>query len=323
MNASLTQIDDQNNNTFYNSLRRNSKSVTFEKVPKHQRTSTCGSGSTMDEEYNESYLSSSRMDEELSNPQFISNYRKDIFRYILEEQSNYLPDSCFMEQTQKDINQKMRSILIDWIEEVHMKFKLSPNSLYLAINLIDRYLSFNIVKRNKLQLVGVASLFISSKFEEIYPPNIKDFVYVCDRAYTKEEILQMEGFILNTVNFQLNYTSPLRFLEFTVIENTQIEDNKVFQTQQFQLSSYILEIALHSYESLQYLPSQLAQSALLLSNKILGIQSDIEITDESKYCATYLLQLYYNNQNNTLYPAVKRKYAREEHLQVSQITISI
>jgi cyclin B len=75
----------------------------------------------------------------------------------------------------------------------------------------------------------VASLFVASKFEEIYPPNIKDFVYVCDRAYTKDEILQMEGSILNTINFQLNYVSPTRFLELQIIENTLIEDSTIFQ----------------------------------------------------------------------------------------------
>lgn len=75
----------------------------------------------------------------------------------------------------------------------------------------------------------MASLFVASKFEEIYPPNIKDFVYVCDRAYTKDEILQMEGSILNTINFQLNYVSPTRFLELQIIENTLIEDSTIFQ----------------------------------------------------------------------------------------------
>lgn len=83
----------------------------------------------------------------------------------------------------------MRSILVDWLVYVHLKFKLQPETLFMAINLIDRYLSKNTIMRNKLQLVGVASLFIASKFEEIYAPELKDFVYVCDNAYTKEEIL--------------------------------------------------------------------------------------------------------------------------------------
>ena len=86
----------------------------------------------------------------------------------------------------------MRSILIDWLVEVHLKFKLVPESLYLTVNLIDRYLEREQVHRSKLQLVGVTAMLIACKYEEIYPPIVKDFVYITDNAYTKEEILEQE-----------------------------------------------------------------------------------------------------------------------------------
>lgn len=99
-------------------------------------------------------------------------------------------------QRQEDINEKMRSILIDWLIEVHLKFKLVPESLFLTVNLIDRYLEREQVNRQKLQLVGVTAMLIACKYEEIYPPIVKDFVYITDNAYTKEEILEMERKIL-------------------------------------------------------------------------------------------------------------------------------
>ena len=86
----------------------------------------------------------------------------------------------------------MRSILVDWLVEVHLKFKLVPETLYLTVNIIDRYLSLTSVTRPKLQLVGVTALLIASKYEEIYPPELRDLVYICDRAYSKSEILKME-----------------------------------------------------------------------------------------------------------------------------------
>lgn len=86
----------------------------------------------------------------------------------------------------------MRAILIDWLIEVHLKFKLLPETLFLTINLIDRYLEKQIIPRTKLQLIGVTSMLISSKYEEIYAPEVRDFVYITDKAYTKEEILAME-----------------------------------------------------------------------------------------------------------------------------------
>lgn len=86
----------------------------------------------------------------------------------------------------------MRAILIDWLIEVHLKFKLLPETLFLTVNLIDRFLEKAIIQRTKLQLVGVTSMLIASKYEEIYAPEVRDFVYITDKAYSKEEILKME-----------------------------------------------------------------------------------------------------------------------------------
>ena len=90
---------------------------------------------------------------------------------------------------QAHINEKMRAILIDWLVEVHLKFQLMPETLYLTVNLIDRFLEKETIARNKLQLVGVTAMFIASKYEEIYAPECRDFVYISDKAYTRDEIL--------------------------------------------------------------------------------------------------------------------------------------
>lgn len=83
----------------------------------------------------------------------------------------------------------MRAILVDWIIEVHLKFKLLPETLFITVSLIDRYLEIEQIKRTNLQLVGVTAMLIASKYEEIYAPEVRDFVYITDNAYTKEEIL--------------------------------------------------------------------------------------------------------------------------------------
>ena len=86
----------------------------------------------------------------------------------------------------------MRGILVDWLSEVHLKFKLVPETLYLSVNLIDRYLEKELVQRSHLQLIGVTAMLIASKYEEIYAPEVKDFVYITDKAYSKDQILQLE-----------------------------------------------------------------------------------------------------------------------------------
>ena len=87
---------------------------------------------------------------------------------------------------QDDINDRMRAILVDWLVEVHLKFKLMPETLYLTVNIIDRFLEVRSVMRSKLQLVGVTAMLLASKYEEIYAPEVRDFVYITDRAYTRE-----------------------------------------------------------------------------------------------------------------------------------------
>jgi len=83
----------------------------------------------------------------------------------------------------------MRKILVGWLIEVHLKFKLLPETLYLTVNLIDRYCERKHINRANYQLVGVTAMLIASKYEEIYAPEIRDFVYITDKAYTKEQIL--------------------------------------------------------------------------------------------------------------------------------------
>ena len=102
---------------------------------------------------------------------------------------------------QPDVNEKMRAILVDWLVEVHLKFKLVPETLYLTVNLIDRYLAQVTVMREKLQLIGVTAMLIASKYEEIYAPEVQDFVYITDRAYSKSEILECEFSMLSALDF--------------------------------------------------------------------------------------------------------------------------
>ena len=87
------------------------------------------------------------------------------------------------------INKGMRAILVDWLVEVAEEYNLVPETLFLTVNYIDRFLSSNaIVDPSKLQLVGVACMLIASKLEEIYPPEISEFVYITNSTYTGDEV---------------------------------------------------------------------------------------------------------------------------------------
>lgn len=156
----------------------------------------------------------------------------------------------------------MRAILVDWITEVHLKFKLLPETLFITINLIDRYLSVVSIKRNNLQLVGVTAMLIASKYEEIYPPEVRDFVYITDNAYSKSEIFAMEESILSAINFNVTCCSPYRFLER--FYKMAPESPRLWN-----LARYLIELPLIEQRMLKYSPSKLAASAVYMARIIL------------------------------------------------------
>ena len=145
------------------------------------------------------------------NPLAVTEYVNDIFSYWfrVEPDTQVAPNYMLI---QTDINDKMRAILIDWLVEVHLKFKLMPETLFLTHNLIDRFLSKKVVTRKNLQLVGVTAMLLASKYEEIWAPEVRDFVYISDRAYTRDQILNMEKIMLNVLRFNLTVPTPFNFL---------------------------------------------------------------------------------------------------------------
>jgi cyclin B len=119
------------------------------------------------------------------------------------------------------------------------------------------------VQRPKLQLVGITSLLIASKYEEYQPPELRDLVHLCDKAYSKSEILDMEEIILKKLDYKITIPSAHAFLvRFLKAAHA---DKKIVQ-----LSCYILDGTLQSYNLLDYLPSQIAAAAILIARRNAG-----------------------------------------------------
>jgi hypothetical protein len=176
------------------------------------------------------------------------------FARLLQERTTPVP---YMDD-QEFLNGMMRAILVDWLVEVHMKFRLMPETLYLSINIIDRYLSQVQVERQKLQLVGVTALLIACKYEEIYPPEVKDCVYITDRAYTRQDVLDMETDIVKILQFKMTVPTGHPFLQrfLHVARATKVMRN---------LANYYMERMLQEYSTLSYRPSLVAAAAVCLA----------------------------------------------------------
>lgn len=155
--------------------------------------------------------STRRFKEDLDKFFEIEEYRDDILNYLREAEQRHRPKAMYMRK-QPDISHSMRTILVDWLVEVGEEYRLQNETLCLAVSYIDRFLSVMSVVRAKLQLVGTAAMFIAAKYEEIYPPDVGEFVYITDSTYTKKQVLRMEQLILKVLTFDLCVPTTSVFL---------------------------------------------------------------------------------------------------------------
>jgi len=251
------------------------------------------------------------------NIQHVGEYAPEIFSLLLKEEVKHLPRHNYME-LQKDINAKMRAILMDWLVEVHMKYRLRNETLYLTVSTIDRYLTHMPVLRKKLQLVGVVAMFIAAKFEEINPPGVNDYEYITDNAYTKEDILNMECQMLTTLNFQIVVPTAAHFMDRLQRINDCDESHCEF-------IHYLSELALLEIRMMRYTPSHLVSAAILLSNELLGrmipwplvMQEHTNHAEEQlRPCVEELRSLLDGAAVHWL-QAVRKKYQMPKHLAVA------
>uniref|UniRef100_A0ACB8FH58 Cyclin-A1 n=1 Tax=Sphaerodactylus townsendi TaxID=933632 RepID=A0ACB8FH58_9SAUR len=169
------------------------------------------------------------------------------------------PKPCYMRK-QPDITVCMRTILVDWLVEVGEEYKLHTETLYLAVNYLDRFLSCMSVLRGKLQLVGTAAMLLAAKYEEIYPPEVEEFVYITDDTYTKKQLLKMEHLLLKVLAFDLTVPTINQFL----LQYLQ-RHGVCLKTENF--ARYVAELSLLEADPfLKYLPSQMAAAAYCLAN---------------------------------------------------------
>ena len=238
-------------------------------------------------------------------PQNVDEYFDEICTELYANEEKYLPEHNYMAK-QKDINHRMRAILIDWLIDVHLKYKMVPQTMYIAVNLIDRFLSMNETTRVKLQLVGVTSMFIASKYEEIYPPELKDFVYITDNAYVKSEVLEMESKMLGSLNFDITFPTQWSFLQ--IFRKKLDLDQKTFN-----YAWFLMELSLINYKMLKFKMSQIAASAIYIAIRNLNysessIQECVrEINNFNIYNSTHSLQ------------AIRKKFSSKKFDEVAKI----
>ncbi|XP_071717779.1 G2/mitotic-specific cyclin S13-7-like [Rutidosis leptorrhynchoides] len=190
-------------------------------------------------------------------------YAEDIYKFykLVENESNV---HDYM-HSQPEINDKMRAILIDWLILVHKKFELTNETLYLTINIVDRFLAAETVARRELQCVGMSAMLIASKYEEIWAPEVNDFVQICDQAYEHRHVLVMEKRILGRLEWNLTVPTPYVFLTRFIKAAGVIHDITMEH-----MVYFYAELGMMNYETIRFCPSMVAAGAVYAARATLN-----------------------------------------------------
>jgi len=205
--------------------------------------------------------------DDVGNPQMLPEYVNEIYAYmrILEQRQAVRPGYLGADGSKVGpIKPRMRNFLVDWLIEVHQQFSLIQETLYLTVAVLDRFLQEEgaSISTKQLQLVGVTAMLIAAKYEEMYPPEVDDFVYITDKAYKQSEILQMEMRILKTLDFDLGRPLPINFLRRC--SKAGLVDGDIHG-----LAKYVMELTLVDYKFAHVEPSRVSAASLALSMHLL------------------------------------------------------
>ena len=281
-----------------------------------------------DDEEKVKYFDTSKV----TNVQIPKEYLNIIYYNLLKEEERGIepkPDYTYMKR-QKEINDKMRSILVDWIIDVHFKFGFTDETLFMTISIIDRYLSVTQITRTNFQLLGITALMIACKHEEIDLPKIDDFIYITDNAYVKNEVIKMENDVLSKMNFSFLYPSPIKFFEYLSFHFN-------FAKKHHMMGKYLMESFLLDVKNAKYKPSIISCACAYIvmkffkmqnyhesyNKKFYNLEENMEKYSESniKECAKDIC-LFVDNINKTNYQACVKKYSKPEQENVAIIIMN-
>ena len=252
-----------------------------------------------------------------------TEYFDEIYTNLLFEEKNAKNkiEKDYMDK-QNDITHKMRAILVDWIIEVHFRFHLKRKTLFQTIYIIDLFLSKKIINRYRLQLLGIASLLIACKENEIIYPQTIEFVNITNNAYTKKELLNMEIYVLQTLNYDVFLSTSE---EFYGILSKAFNFNKV----QHCLGEYFLDSSLIDYRLLKYKPSIIAAACAYIVMKFSAMEGYKELYSQRivmddypqkiiKECAKDLC-FFVKDLSNSFLRAAKDKYSLPQFYNVAAL----
>ena len=265
--------------------------------------------------------------EHIKDRQIPKDYLNIIYYNLLQEEHkgikpmvvyNYMTD-------QNEISEQMRSILIDWLIDVHYKFQFRDETLFMTVLIIDRFCTIRQISRVKLQLLGIAAMMIACKHEEIDLPKMEDFLYITDNAYSKNELVKLENDILIALNFELLYPSPIKFFEYLSVNFNF--DKKAHFMGKYLMETFLLDIKYVKYKAsviscactyivMKFLKMEGYQESYNKKYFLLNENEDLPLGHGVKDCAQDIC-IFVDNIKNANYLSCYKKYSKKDFEKVA------
>ena len=265
--------------------------------------------------------------EHIKDRQIPKDYLNIIYYNLLQEEHkgikpmvvyNYMTD-------QNEISEQMRSILIDWLIDVHYKFQFRDETLFMTVLIIDRFCTIRQISRVKLQLLGIAAMMIACKHEEIDLPKMEDFLYITDNAYSKKELVKLENDILMALNFELLYPSPIKFFEYLSVNFNF--DKKAHFMGKYLMETFLLDIKYVKYKAsviscactyivMKFLKMEGYQESYNKKYFLLNENEDLPLGHGVKDCAQDIC-IFVDNIKNANYLSCYKKYSKKDFEKVA------
>jgi len=259
-----------------------------------------------------------------NDPQHVAEFTHDIMEHFQRVELKYMPSSDYMDK-QSEINTTHRAIVVDWLSQIHYQWKMLPDTIYLCVNIMDRFLSIKAVSRDRFQLLAVTCLLIACKYEEICCPPIKALVDAAGSQFTVDDVIRMERVVLSNLDFNITVATLYPFLK-RFLKCGRCEDNlNVIWTTQ-----YICEMSLSEYQALEYTPSMMACSAIYLANRLNNVEdpwnrnlqyyTGRNVSDILP-CVKFMHEMIQRQNRNTKLMIVKKKFTSTRRNEVTKLVM--
>ncbi|KAI8613239.1 cyclin-like protein [Chytriomyces sp. MP71] len=205
----------------------------------------------------------------------LSEYAEEIFEHMKLMETKTTPNPDYMTH-QPHLTWEMRSLLVDWLQSLHTRLHLLPETLFLAVNLMDRFMSLKLgVGRDKFQLVGLTCLQVACKYEEVMVPSVAVLVHMVQGGYSADEVLKAERFVLGMIGFGIGYNGPVPFLKRVLAVDARGTGEGFDASGEVAkvslLARYFCEVVLLDPGFVGAAPSMVATAAVFLGRKMLEV----------------------------------------------------